>query len=137
YDESRDLLTALLEEFGRRRTKERAAVHHHLAKIALATGNLDEALLQAEEASKIERTDPGILMLLAQVARQKGQLDRAEQAYRTLLLLVSRNAPLPSEEADVVGESTIRFELYGIARDKEQADRAQDLLDSALAVAAR
>lgn len=136
-DESRELLTALLEEFGRRRTKERAAVHHHLAKIALALGDLDEALSQAEEASKIERTDPAILMLLAQVARQKGQLDRAEQAYRTLLLLVSRQAPLPAEEADAVGESTILFELYGIARDKEQADRAQDLLDSALEVATR
>lgn len=136
-DESRELLTALLEEFGRRRTKERAAVHHHLAKIALAVGDLDEALLQAEEASKIERTDPSILMLLAQVARQKGQLDRAEQAYRTLLLLVSRQAPLPSEETDPVGESTILFELYGIARDKEQGDRAQDLLDSALEVATR
>jgi tetratricopeptide (TPR) repeat protein len=137
YDESRELLTALLEEFGRRRTKERASVHHHLAKIALATGDLDEALLQAEEASKIERTDPAILMLLAQVARQKGQLDRAEQAYRTLLLLVSRQAPLPSDEADAVGESTILFELYGIARDKGQADRARDLLDSALEVATR
>lgn len=137
YDESRELLTALLEEFGRRRTKDRASVHHHLAKIALATGDLDEALLQAEEASKIERTDPSILMLLAQVARQMGQLDRAEQAYRTLLLLVSRQAPLPSDEVDAVGESTILFELYGIARDKGQADRARDLLDSALEVATR
>src|SRR5690606_7867743 len=134
---SRELLTGLLEEFGRRRTRERASVHHHLARIALATGDLDEALAQAEEASKIERTDPSMLMLLAQVARQKGQLDRAEQAYRTLLLLVSRQAPLPTEEADAVGESTILFELYGIARDMGQTERAQDLLDSALEVATR
>lgn len=137
YDESRELLTALLDEFGRRRTKERASVHHHLAKIALATGDLDEALVQAEEASKIERTDPAILMLLAQVARQKGQLDRAEQAYRTLLLLVSRRGQLTAEEADGVGESTILFELYGISRDKGDVDRARDLLDSALEVATR
>lgn len=137
YEESRQLLTGLLEEFGRRRTRERASVHHHLARIALATGDLDEALAQAEEASKIERTDPSMLMLLAQVARQKGQLDRAEQAYRTLLLLVSRQAPLPTEEADAVGESTILFELYGIARDMGQTERAQDLLDSALEVATR
>ncbi len=142
YDESRALLTALLEEFGRRRTKERAAVHHHLAKIAQATGDLDQALEQAEEASKIERTDPAILMLLAQVARQRGQLDRAEQAYRTLLLIVSRRVPQPQsqsseEEGDAVGESSILFELYGIARDKSDADRARDLLDSALEVATR
>lgn len=142
YDESRALLTALLEEFGRRRTKERAQVHHHLAKIAQATGDLDQALEQAEEASKIERTDPAILMLLAQVARQRGQLDRAEQAYRTLLLIVSRRVPQPQtqsseEESDAVGESTILFELYGIARDKSDADRARDLLDSALEVATR
>ena len=142
FDESRALLLALLEEFGRRRTKERAAVHHHLAKIALATGELEQALEQAEEASKIERTDPAILMLLAQVARQRGQLDRAEQAYRTLLLIVSRRAPQPAaqnaeEHGDAVGESTILFELYGIARDKAETDRAQDLLDSALEVATR
>ncbi len=138
YDEARELLTRLLDEFGRRRTKERAEVHHHLAKIAQATGDLDEALSQSEAAANIERTDPEILMLLGQVARQKGQLPRAEQAYRTLLLIVSRKTPEPKDEdAEVVGESSILFELYGIAREMNQNDRAQDLLDSALEVATR
>src|SRR5690606_10912220 len=68
YDEAAYLLEGLLEEFGRRRTKERATVHKQLARIAQATGDLDAALEQAEAAAKIERTDAGILMLVGQLA---------------------------------------------------------------------
>lgn len=138
YEEAAELLHNLLEEFGRRRTKERASVHQQLARIAQAAGNLDEALEQAEAAAKIERTDAGILMLVGQLARAKGQLDRAEQAYRTLALIASRRPSASSDDdADEVGESSILFELYRIAQEKGDEQQSRELLDSALEVATR
>jgi tetratricopeptide (TPR) repeat protein len=137
YGPAAELLTGLLEEFGRRRTKERAVVHTQLARIAHATGNLDEALEQAEAAAKIERTDPEILMLLGQLAKGKGDLAKAEQAYRTLALIASRGAPAAREDGERVGESTILFELYRIASEKGEDKQARELLDSALEVATR
>jgi tetratricopeptide (TPR) repeat protein len=135
YEEARGLLNALLEEFGRRRTPERAAVHFHLARIARAMGELDEALSQLESASSIERSDARILQLLGTVAREKGDLDRAERAYRALLLIVRRQQASEDEE-DLVAASEIMYDLYRIAVDQGQSDRANDLLDSAFETAA-
>lgn len=128
---ARGLLESLLNEFGRRRTPERASVHYQLALIERAEGNLDQALEQLDAASKIQRTDPVILKTLGDVAQQKGELERAETAYRALLLLVGRK----QAEGTTGGESAILFELYRIATQRQDAARAKDLLDSALQAA--
>ena len=130
----------MLAEFGRRRTPERAAVHYHLARIAQAEGNLDQALTQLEAASSIERSDPKILRLLGDVARQKGEIDAAERAYRALLLIVRRQHPVvPSEdtEEEVVSASEVMFDLHQMASEQGQTDRANDLLESAFDTAAQ
>ncbi len=143
FSEARELLVALLDEFGRRRTRERAMVHMQLAKIAEATGNLDEAVEQADSAAKIERSDAAILMLVGQLAKQKGALDRAEQAYRTLALIAGRRSSSPNNSAsdedggEEVGESSVLFELYRIAQEKGEMQQARELLDSAIDVASR
>jgi tetratricopeptide (TPR) repeat protein len=144
HQESRQLLSDLLEEFGRRRTPEKAAVHYGLAKAAQTAGDLAEALEQLEAASSIQQGDPAILKLLGDVARQKGELERAERAYRTLLLLIGRGlgtgkagAPFVNEaDAQAIGQSAILFELHRIAEEMGQTERAKDLLDSALEAAA-
>jgi predicted Zn-dependent protease len=124
-------LEGLLSEFGRRRTPERANVHFQLALIERAEGNLEAALEQLDAASKIQRTDPLILKTLGDVAQQNSEFERAETAYRALLLLVGRKQAQGSE----VGESAILFELYRIATQREDSARAKDLLDSALQAA--
>ncbi len=129
FDEARELLDTLLNEFGRRRTPERATVHFQLALIARGEGNLDEALTQLDAAAKIQRSEPIILKTLGDVARQKGELERAERAYRALLLLAGRN------QQGGIGESAILFELYRIAAERDDQERAKDLLDSALEAA--
>jgi tetratricopeptide (TPR) repeat protein len=132
YPEARQLLTTLLEEFGRRRTPERARVHFQLAQIARATGDLDVALEQLDLASKVDRDNIEMLELLGEVAREKGQLEEAERAYRTLLLLLGRSRPGENKARGKLGESSILFELYRIASQLGQTERAKDLLDSAL-----
>ncbi|HVU02621.1 MAG TPA: tetratricopeptide repeat protein [Polyangiaceae bacterium] len=141
FEEAKDILEAMLAEFGRRRTPERAAVHYHLARIAKAQGDLDQALTQLEAASSIERTDPKILKLLGDVARQKGEVDAAERAYRALLLIVRRQQPAaePSEsesDEEVVAASEVMFDLHQMAQEQGQSDRANDLLESAFETAA-
>jgi tetratricopeptide (TPR) repeat protein len=135
HGEAQKLLTQLLEEFGRRRTPERARVHFQLAQIARATGDLDVALEQLDLASKVDRDNIEMLELLGEVAREKGHLEEAERAYRTLLLLLGRSRPVANGNAKAraqVGESSILFELYRIASQLGQTERAKDLLDSAL-----
>lgn len=129
FDEARDILGELLNEFGRRRTPERATVHYQLALIARAENQLDEALIELDAAAKIQRSEPVLLKTLGDVAREKGELERAERAYRALLLLAGRNQP------GSVGESAILFELYRIAAERNEPERATDLLDSALEAA--
>lgn len=139
FTEARRILDAMLAEFGRRRTPERAAVHYHLARIAQAEGNLVEALGQLESASSIERSDPKILRLLGDVARQKGELDAAERAYRALLLIVRRqHPPAASEEREEepVAASEVMYDLHQMAIEHGQTDRANDLLESAFEAAA-
>jgi tetratricopeptide (TPR) repeat protein len=145
FEEARDILEAMLVEFGRRRTPERAAVHYHLARIAQAQGDLDQALTQLEAASSIERTDPKILKLLGDVARQKGELDAAERAYRALLLIVGRkishvdagsSGDLGDSDDEGVAASEVMFVLQQMAAEQGQTDRANDLLESAFETAA-
>jgi tetratricopeptide (TPR) repeat protein len=144
YPQAHRSLSDLLEEFGRRRTPEKAAVHYSLAKTAQAAGDLSDALEQLEAASSIQQGDPAILKLLGDVARQKGELERAERAYRTLLLLIGRGSGarrlgttfVNEADAHAVGQSSILFELHRIAEEMGQNERAKDLLDSALEAAA-
>src|SRR5690606_11739474 len=74
-----------------------------------------------------------MLELLGEVAREKGHLEEAERAYRTLLLLLGRRSrPGEARPKGRLGESSILFELYRIAAQLGQTERAKDLLDSAL-----
>lgn len=132
YDEARQMLSGLLDEFGRRRTPERARVHFQLAQIARAQGDLDTALVQLDLAAKVEPDNVQVLQALGEVARAKGHLEDAERAYRTLLLLLGRTRPTGAEAHRGIGESSILFELYRIASELGQTERAKDLLDSAL-----
>lgn len=129
--EARDVLEGLLAEFGRRRVRERALLHCLLARIESALGNVTEAIVQADEAAKIERTDPEILDLVGKLALEGGDLDKAEQAYRTLALVAGRGAG--GEGA----ESAILYELHGIALRRGESDKANELLASALEIAGR
>lgn len=139
FGEAQELLEKMLGEFGRRRTPERAAVHYYLARIAQAQGDLQQALTQLESASSIERTDPKILRLLGDVARQKGEFDAAERAYRALLLIVRRQQPSASSgdgEEEPVTASEVIYDLHQMAADQNQPERAGELLESAFETAA-
>jgi tetratricopeptide (TPR) repeat protein len=70
-----------------------------------------------------------ILTMLAQLAQNAGQLDRAERAYRTLLISVRRES---APEKLPIGPTEILFELARISSERGQAPKAKELIESAL-----
>jgi tetratricopeptide (TPR) repeat protein len=131
--EARTALTELINDFGRRRSPERAALHVELARVSQAEGKIDEAMAEMESASKMDVSNASIQKELAEMARTAGQLDKAERTYRALLLVV-RRAP-PGEDEAAVGASEVLFELHKLAAQRGEADQAKELLESAMEAA--
>lgn len=129
-DEARSLLEALIESFGRRRSAERAEVHVRLARVAHAQDKVEEAIDQLEQASKMAAGNVSILRALAETSHSAGQLDRAERAYRTLLLSLRRGSEGEQEAPITAGE--VYLALANIARDKGEQDRVAELQESVL-----
>lgn len=137
-EEARQLLEGLLSEFGRRRPPERAAVHYQLALLAQTQGDTQEALSQLDTATSMDMGHGGILLLLGRLAREAGQLDRAERAFRALLLLLRRQRPdVPSSHQVELCVAELTFELYQIAEQLGQTERAAELLESTFETAAQ
>lgn len=134
-DEARAILEELASSFGRRRSPERALVHYQLAQVAHAAGDLEEAMEQLEQARKMDMSHPGILRMAGQMAREAGQLERAEKAYRALLLVVRRQDPGSPDV--MVGASEVLCELSLLATDQKDPAQAKELLESALSIAAQ
>ncbi|MEJ7604615.1 MAG: hypothetical protein WKG01_42575, partial [Kofleriaceae bacterium] len=131
--EARAALTELINDFGRRRSPERAALHVELARVAQAEGKLDEAMTEMESASKMDVSNAAIQKELAEMARTSGQHEKAERTYRALLLVVRRQPPGDDENA--VGASEVLFELHTLAASRNENDQAKELLESAMETA--
>ncbi|MEZ4363329.1 MAG: tetratricopeptide repeat protein [Kofleriaceae bacterium] len=128
--EARAVLSELIADFGRRRSPERAVLHVELARVAQAEGNVDEALSELEQASKMDVNNADVLKELAELARKTGQLDKAERTYKGLLLVVRRKPPGDDESA--VGQSEVLFELHKLAAQRGDAEQAKEQLESAM-----
>ena len=129
FDEARALLRTLVEAFGGRRPKERGPVHYHLARLDLAVGDRARALVELDAATRIDPANPEILRTLAELARDDGQLDRAERSYRALLTVLRRQEEI-AEDAPI-SRAEVMFELSKIAGRQGEPDRAKEILESA------
>jgi tetratricopeptide (TPR) repeat protein len=134
FEEARTNLRTLVEAFGGRRPKERAPVHYHLARLDLAVGDRARALVELDAATRIDPANPEILRTLAELARDDGQLDRAERSYRALLTVLRRQDEI-TEDAPI-SRSEVMFELSKIAGRQGEPDRAKEILESAFELSA-
>lgn len=130
---AREILESLIADFGRRRSKERAAVHVELAQVARAEAKLDDAMSELDLASKMDVGNAHILRALAELARDQGDLDQAERSLRALLLIVRRQPPGDDEQA--VGISEVLFELHHIAAVRDDEENSAELLESVIEAA--
>jgi tetratricopeptide (TPR) repeat protein len=131
-DAAREVLEAMVNEYGRRRSPERAELHLRLSRVAKGAGQIDEALAQLDNAASMDRAHPAILRALGQLAVEAGQLERAERAYRTLLLIVRK--PQGGGEAEG-GAAEVLYQLHRIALELGQREKAAELLESAVQTA--
>jgi tetratricopeptide (TPR) repeat protein len=131
-DEAREVLQQLIEGFGRKRSPERANIHFLLAGIENTAGNIPACFAQLEEATKMDLSHTGALQMTGELARKQGDLERAERAYRALLMLLRRQPPA---DRDALGPAEVLFELYGIAQAHGRADQARELMESAIETA--
>jgi tetratricopeptide (TPR) repeat protein len=134
YEEAKAVLRALVEGFGRKRSPERAEFHYQWARVAASARQFDEAFSELEQATKMDLGHQEALHMLASLAQQQGDLDRAERSYRALLLLLRRQK---SDAPDALGQAQVLYELYRISEVRQQSASASELLASALEVASQ
>jgi golgin subfamily B member 1 len=135
FDDARSMLKAMIDAFGGRRPKERAPAHYQMARLELATGNRARALVELDMAARVDPQNPDILRALAELARDDGQLQRAEKSYRALLVVLRRRTD--GGEAQNVARSEVLLELAAIAQRQGESDRANEILESALEAATK
>jgi len=134
-DEARAILKEMIAAFGGRRPKERAPVHYQMARVELAAGHRAAALAELDTATRIDPQNPEILRALAELARDDGQLERAEKSYRALLVVLRKRAD--ARESASIARSEVLLELSAIARRDGETDRAREILESAIEAAAQ
>jgi tetratricopeptide (TPR) repeat protein len=130
-DRARALLRDMIDAFAGRRPKERATVHFHLARLHLRIGERAQALAELEAATRIDPANPEILRMVAELARDDGQLDKAERSYRALLAVVRR----ADDDAPVL-RTEVLVELSALAERQGEPDRAAEIIESAFETAA-
>ena len=119
-----------------RRSPERAAIHLQLGRVARAKGDMGAALAALEQAAAVDMGNAEILSLLGDTARQAGELDRAERAYRGLLMLLRRQDAAPIGGAPSVSVAETLLALYELCAERGESGKAAELLDSAFEAAA-
>jgi tetratricopeptide (TPR) repeat protein len=134
FDEARAILQAMVAAFGGRRPKERAPVHYQTARLELAMGNRASALVELDVATRIDPQNPEILRTLAELARDDGQLERAEKSYRALLAVLKRRED--ARDVASIARSEVLLELSAIAERDGETERAKEILESAVEAAA-
>ena len=130
-DRARVLLRDMIDAFAGRRPKERATVHFHLARLHLRISERAQALAELEAATRIDPANPEILRMVAELARDDGQLDKAERSYRALLAVVRR----ADDDAPVL-RTEVLVELSALAERQGEPERAAEIIESAFETAA-
>jgi tetratricopeptide (TPR) repeat protein len=126
--DARAVLESVLEEYGRRQSRERAMLHHQVAQVARAEKNPKLALQHLEQAASVLLDNMEVQLAVAEVAEEQGEFDRAEKAYRALLVLARRGQS--ADAAITAGEVFLRLRRVALALGR--VDAAAQALDSAL-----
>jgi len=127
--EARAVLEGLLQEYGRRQSRERAGLHLQIATVARAEKNGELAAKHLEQAAAVLLDSVDVQLALAEVAEERGELDRAEKAYRALLVLARRGHS--GDSTMTAGEVLVR--LRRLALKQGQTAQAKEHLESASA----
>jgi tetratricopeptide (TPR) repeat protein len=84
--EAVQVLEKIVQSFGGKRSKELGEIHRRLANAYLAMGQKDQALGELDKAFRIEPGNIFVLRQLGEVAMESGDMTKAQQMFRALLL---------------------------------------------------
>lgn len=89
------VLQKIVASFGGKRSKELGEIHRRLANAYLAMGQKEQALGELDKAFRIEPGNISVLRQLGEVAMESGDMAKAQQMFRALLLQrLDGNAPI-------------------------------------------
>jgi Tfp pilus assembly protein PilF len=130
HAEASQVLQDQIGRYGGRRPKERAMVHHALARELLALDEKSAALEQLHAASRIDPARAEVLCLSARLSMDVGDLDTAEKTFRSLLLVLGRGTV-------IAGLSRVEalLDLSEIALRRDDSIRASEYVESAFEIA--
>ena len=129
----------MIAAFGGRRPKERAPVHYQMKsfRLELATSHRSAALAELDIATRIDPQNPEILAgARRRLAQDDGQLERARRRATAPCSWSSGGGPDARESASIA-RSEVLLELSAIARRDGEMERAREILESAIEVAAQ
>ncbi len=129
HADARAVLEGLLEEYGRRQSRERAGLHLQIAMVARVEKALDLAAKHLDQAAAVLLDNIDVQLALAEVAEERGEIERAEKAYRALLVLARRGRG--DGAAITAGEVLVRLRRLALAQG--QQPQAAENLESAIA----
>jgi len=84
--EAVQVLERIAQSFGGKRSKELGEIHRRLANAYLAMGQKEQALGELDKAFRIEPGNIFVLRQLGDVAMDSGDMAKAQQMFRALLL---------------------------------------------------
>ena len=94
------VLEKIVESYGGKRSKELGDIHRRLATAYLADGEKERALAELDRAFRIEPGNVHILKQLGEVSLETGDLKKAQQMFRALLIQrLTPEAPITKAEA--------------------------------------
>ncbi|HYO93663.1 MAG TPA: tetratricopeptide repeat protein, partial [Polyangiaceae bacterium] len=132
FAEAERLLRRQLEHYGPRRPPRSIAVHLRLAELLHHAGRTGPALVELGAAVEHHPSSAALLAALGALALQEAELERAEQSYRALLLLLGSGTQEPGVE---LSRAEVYLLLADIAQKRGRAQQAEDHVASAFEAA--
>lgn len=126
--DAENVLRRQLEHYGPRRAPESIGVHLRLFELLAAAGGADRAFKELLAAAERHPSSGELQAALAEAATKSGDLARAEQSYRALLLL-------PVAPASQLGRAEVYLRLSDLAARRGAAEAAEDHVASAFEAA--
>ncbi|MCH2108603.1 MAG: tetratricopeptide repeat protein [Polyangiaceae bacterium] len=124
-DEAVSVLEQIVSTYAGKRSKELGEIHRRLATAYLSQENMERALQELDRAFRIEPGNIRVLKQLGEVAMQTGDMKKAQQMFRALLLQkLDANAP--------ISKALVFLRLGQISQQLGEGAKAKQMYERAL-----
>ncbi|MEB2314045.1 MAG: tetratricopeptide repeat protein [Sorangiineae bacterium] len=120
-----EVLEKIVDSYGGKRSKELAEIHRRLAEAFLADGATERALEELDKAFRIEPGNVGVLKRLGEIALDTGDLKKAQQMFRALLLQ-------KLDDSSVITKAEVFMNLGEVHARLGEKDKAVQMLERAV-----